>query len=101
MKQPASVPIPKIPIDPAPTNILQTNMKRFALLPLAAAILSVALTSNCAAQPRPPQRNFIVILADDMGYGDIQPLGGSIPTPAINRMAQQGILATDYSAPAN
>jgi arylsulfatase A len=76
-------------------------MKSPGLLPLAIAILAAALTGNGAAQSRDSQKNFIVILADDMGYGDIQPLGGSIPTPAINRMAQQGLLATDYYAPAN
>jgi arylsulfatase A len=75
-------------------------MKRLNRLPIA--ILAVAaLTANCAAQSRASQRNFIVILADDMGYGDVQPLGGSIPTPAINRMALQGILATSYYSPAN
>lgn len=40
-------------------------------------------------------------MCDDLGYGDIQPYGGSIPTPAINRMAQEGMVATDYYAPAN
>jgi len=76
-------------------------MKRPGLVPLAIPILAAALSANCFAQSHAPQKNFIVILADDMGYGDIQPLGGSIPTPTINRMAQQGLLATDYYAPAN
>jgi arylsulfatase A len=49
--------------------------------------------------PRPP--NFIIVLCDDLGYGDIEPLGGTIPTPAIGRMASEGLLATDYYAPAN
>ncbi len=76
-------------------------MKRLNRLPIAILALAATLTGACTAQSHAPQRNFIVILADDMGYGDIQPLGGSIPTPAINRMAQHGILATDYYAPAN
>jgi arylsulfatase A len=45
--------------------------------------------------------NFIVIFCDDLGYGDIEPYGGSIPTPALNRMAAEGLVATDYYAPAN
>lgn len=48
---------------------------------------------------RPP--NFILILCDDLGYGDIEPYGGSIPTPALNRMAREGLTATDYYCPAN
>jgi len=51
------------------------------------------------AQPRKP--NFIIILCDDLGYGDVEPFGGSIPTPNLNRMAHEGVAATDYYAPAN
>jgi arylsulfatase A-like enzyme len=47
------------------------------------------------------QPNFILILCDDLGYGDIEPCGGSIPTPALNRMAREGLSATDYYCPAN
>jgi arylsulfatase A len=60
----------------------------------------LALPALTVAEPRRPP-NFILILNDDLGYGDIQPLGGSIPTPNINRMAQQGLIATDYYAAAN
>jgi arylsulfatase A-like enzyme len=62
--------------------------------------LSLLLFTHFArTQSRPP--NFIVIYTDDLGYGDIQPNGGIIPTPNLNRMAQQGLVATDYYAPAN
>jgi arylsulfatase A-like enzyme len=47
------------------------------------------------------QPNFVVVLCDDLGYGDVEPYGGWIPTPAINRMAEEGLVATDYYAPAN
>jgi arylsulfatase A-like enzyme len=44
----------------------------------------------------------IVILCDDLGYGDIEPTGGKvIPTPNLNRMAREGMVLTDYYAPAN
>ena len=45
--------------------------------------------------------NFVVILCDDLGYSDIEPYGGTIATPALNRMADEGIVCTDYYAPAN
>lgn len=49
---------------------------------------------------RPP--NFIIILCDDLGYGDIEPTGGrQIPTPNLKRLAAQGTTFTDYYAPAN
>jgi arylsulfatase A-like enzyme len=45
--------------------------------------------------------NFIVVMADDLGYGDIGPYGNKlIPTPNIDRMAAEGVTLTDYYAPA-
>ena len=40
--------------------------------------------------------NFIIILADDLGYGDISPYGGWIQTPHLDRMAQEGMRFTDF-----
>ena len=46
-----------------------------------------------AAQP-----NFVIILADDLGYGDMQannPDRSKIPTPNMNRLAAEGMRFTD------
>ena len=41
--------------------------------------------------------NFIIILADDLGYGDLGCYGNkSIRTPNLDRMAEQGIRFTDF-----
>ncbi|MDP3853006.1 sulfatase [Phenylobacterium sp.] len=49
---------------------------------------------------RPP--NFIVILADDLGYGDLGCDGGKvIRTPNLDRMAAEGVRLTDFYASAN
>lgn len=40
--------------------------------------------------------NIIVIVADDLGYSDIAPYGSEIPTPALDALAQQGLLMTNY-----
>ncbi len=48
------------------------------------------------------QPNVIVILADDLGYGDIGCDGGRhIRTPHIDRMAAEGVRLTDFYASAN
>ncbi|HXU99270.1 MAG TPA: sulfatase-like hydrolase/transferase [Caulobacteraceae bacterium] len=49
---------------------------------------------------RPP--NFLVVLCDDLGYGDVGLYGPCpIPTPRIEEMAREGVVLTDYYAPAN
>mgnify|MGYP001501490623 FL=1 len=45
-----------------------------------------------------PQRpNVVLVLADDLGFGDIEPNNPSsgIPTPAFNRLAREGMRFTD------
>ena len=60
---------------------------------LALLLLSVSLH---AAKP-----NIIFILADDMGYGDVQALNpkSKIPTPHLNRLAKEGMTFTDAHSP--
>ncbi|MEM0966304.1 MAG: sulfatase [Verrucomicrobiota bacterium] len=45
--------------------------------------------------------NFVIILADDLGYGDLGCYGGArgYQTPEIDRMAAEGVLLTDFYAP--
>ena len=49
--------------------------------------------------------NILLIVADDLGYSDISPFGGEIPTPNIQALADEGIRFSEYytspmSAPA-
>lgn len=77
-----------------------TTTRRFFLGLLA----STAIAGVGPAFARSPRRkpNFIVILCDDLGYGDIEPTGGKIiPTPNLKRFARQGMVLTDYYAPQN
>lgn len=52
--------------------------------------------STARAQSRPP--NIIVILADDLGYGDLGCQGSRIRTPNIDRMAAEGARFTNFYA---
>lgn len=40
--------------------------------------------------------NIIIFLADDLGYGDTSPYDGWIDTPAMDRMAAEGLRFTDF-----
>ena len=63
------------------------------------ALLFLALTSAAMAADERP--NIVFILADDMGYGDVQALNpnSKIPTPNLNRLASQGMSFTDAHSP--
>lgn len=57
-------------------------------------------TASCQAQEpakatTPP--NVVVIFVDDLGYADIGPFGGAVPTPNLDRMARQGTRFTDFA----
>jgi arylsulfatase A-like enzyme len=70
---------------------------------LGLALLSVATapTPSHAVEtpPRPP--NIILILADDLGYGDLACYGAKdIKTPHLDRMAAEGTRFTDFSVAA-
>lgn len=61
-------------------------------------ILSAALTCTLAvagAQAKSP--NVVLILADDMGYGDVNALNpdSQVPTPNLDRLRAQGMAFTD------
>ena len=58
------------------------------------AFIAVLWTGRAVGQGRPP--NILIIVADDMGYGDIGPYGGTdIPTPNLDALAAGGIRFTD------
>jgi arylsulfatase A len=78
-------------------------MQRRDLLKSAAALATAtALNDRAAARTGERRLNIIVILCDDLGYGDIEPFGGTlIKTPNINRLAAEGTALADYYAPAN
>ena len=72
-------------------------MKRTRPL-LLAATLSVAI-SDIAAQPPAPRPNVILIVADDLGYGDLGVYGQRIiQTPNLDRLAAEGLRFTQFYA---
>lgn len=40
--------------------------------------------------------NFLVVIADDLGFSDTGPYGGEIPTPTLDRLAKEGVLMTGF-----
>ena len=61
--------------------------------------LILAITGLLPMLSEPP--NIIFIMADDMGYGDVQSLNlqSTIPTPNLDRLAREGMTFTDAHSP--
>lgn len=45
-----------------------------------------------------PRPNFLVIVADDLGFSDLGSFGSEIKTPYLDALARDGIRFTDFHA---
>jgi len=66
-------------------------------------LLSTALAGNArfgadeAARRSSDKPNFVILLCDNLGYGDTEPFGSKVNrTPNLNRMAREGRRFTDF-----
>ena len=64
------------------------------------ALVAAATLVGHAAQPsNPTQPNVVLIMTDDLGYGDLGSYGApDIRTPNIDRLARRGVRFTDFYA---
>jgi len=83
-----------------PTNYLVLLLHRITTLIIIAVIAKESIYAEnkayCAETAKRP--NIVFILADDLGYGDVQCYNrerGKIPTPTCDRLAAQGLRFTD------
>ena len=69
------------------------NRKSFISVTIGASVL-MSCTSGISSRP-----NVILLLADDIGYGDLSPYGEpTIYTPQVERLAKRGVRFTDAHA---
>ncbi len=67
---------------------------------LAAGLLFLIFSSPAETAETLQRPNFVVVLADDLGYGDLACYGHpTIRTPHLDHFAQQGMRLTSYYAP--
>lgn len=70
------------------------GMKRTLKAPFPGpAVARLSSAPTAAARP-----NIVFLLADDLGYGDVGCYGGSARTPAIDRLAREGVRFTHFYA---
>lgn len=90
----------------SPERVESTNQNTDFGFVIKAFLIGLILVSGFLAKPQlggaenaSPARtspNVVLILSDDMGYSDLPKFGKSeIPTPNIDRLADEGVLFTD------
>jgi arylsulfatase A-like enzyme len=71
-------------------------------LSLVAGLASLTAAAGNASAERPPAPNIVLIIADDLGYGDLGCYGATrLKTPQIDRLAAQGRRFTRGYAPSS
>jgi len=69
------------------------------ILTLLTALLLAPLPALPAAESTATKPNFVLIMADDLGYGSLGCYGSQkVRTPHIDRLAADGMRFTDYHA---
>jgi arylsulfatase len=48
------------------------------------------------SQSQSDRPNILLIVADDLGYSDITPFGGEINTPTLQKLADEGLMLTNF-----
>ncbi len=68
---------------------------------LACALVLLGLLPSVPSSVEPARRpNVVLMLADDLGYGDLGSYGHQVlKTPALDRLAREGLRLTSYYAP--
>lgn len=67
-------------------------------LALAAVFVPTLLSSLSVYATPAKQPNVLVIVADDLGFSDIQPFGGEISTPNLKKLASEGAVLSNFHA---
>jgi arylsulfatase B len=79
-------------------RIRRAGSRCLLLLATLAIVVRLGTSESSAATPRAP--NIVILLADDLGYGDLGYTGSDIKTPNIDRLVATGVrLDRFYACP--
>jgi len=77
----------------------QTVPESVFVLAIIAVVLMNVVPSNSAATDSPTHSNVVLIMADDLGYGDLSCYGSNtIKTPVLDKLASEGMRLTSFYA---
>jgi len=78
-------------------NTRNLIIKFFLRIVFIFSLLNISCSDTNQSKSKQP--NFIILLADDLGYSDLNCYGGKAITPNIDKLAGNGIKFTDFYAP--
>ena len=79
-----------------PTNWRSTEPPILVVTMKLAHVLTLALLTACGSADEARSPNFLVIVADDMGFADAGCYGGEIATPNLDSLAEGGLRFTQF-----
>lgn len=81
---------------------MKQSAKRRYLFVLSVTVSVCACQTVATADHHSPEPNIVLILADDLGYGDIGSYNphSQVQTPRLDRLAEEGMRFTDAHSPA-
>lgn len=78
----------------------QVNLPGYPLLYRAQSTRIFVSCSLLAAHPTKmsseKRPNFLIVVADDLGFSDIRPYGSEIDTPTLDKLAKDGLRMTNF-----
>lgn len=69
-------------------------MKKVLYLIFTLAVISCK--PDRSTEPVKDKPNILLIVADDLGFSDIEPFGGNIQTPTLSRLADEGLSFSNF-----
>lgn len=80
-------------------HLLSGKLHRLPVLLLMVAGMISGCQADTTTQSTPAQPNIILIIADDLGYGDLGAYGQeTIQTPVLDQLAREGMVFTNFYA---
>jgi len=77
-------------------SIMKSSFSIYFTLVTLLIITTSCQEENKKTEPNNQKPNILLIVADDMGYSDIAPFGGEVNTPTLSKLADQGVMLTNF-----
>ena len=82
-------------------NFIKISIMKSSFSIYFSLVTLLIITTSCQEDNKKPEPlnqkpNILLIVADDMGYSDISPFGGEVNTPTLSKLAEQGVMLTNF-----